>query len=159
MQLVLEVKSETASTLGWLLAVICAAAGGYIVLQKPFNPIIGWGLVGLAILIPLPFLAGAHVQRRLVINDLGIEDSRLSVGVISWNEIESAALENKYNNVFLILKLKNPEKFMARMPTEKRRLYERHQELGFQSFNVGISGVDVDPLDLLQLVRNKVKRA
>lgn len=159
MELVLEVKSESASTIGWVAAIVSAAGGAYILITKQANPVIGWGLVGLAALIPLPFLAGAHVQRRLVINDFGIEDSRFAMGPIPWNEIESAALENKYNNAFLCLKLKEPEKFLNRMPLEKKKLFMKHQELGFNSFNVGISGVDVDPLDLLQLVRNKTKRA
>ncbi|MEQ1877215.1 MAG: STM3941 family protein [Bdellovibrionia bacterium] len=150
-------KSESASTFGWLAAIVCAAGGGYILVMKPVNPVIGWGLLGLAALVPLPFLAGAHVQRRLVINDSGIEDSRFAMGVIPWNQIETATIENKYSNVFLCLKLKDPEMFLARMPPEKKKQILKNQALGFHSFNVGISGVDIDPLDLLELVRKKAK--
>ena len=157
MELVLEVKSESASIFGWVAAIVLAAAGAYILVMQPVNPVIGWGLVGLAALVPIPFLAGAHVQRRLVINDQGIDDSRFAMGIIPWYEIESVSLENKYNNVFLCLKLKDPEKFMARMPADKKRVFMKRQDLGFSGFNIGISGVDVDPLDLLALVRKKAK--
>ncbi|HEX4924832.1 MAG TPA: STM3941 family protein [Bdellovibrionales bacterium] len=159
MELVLEVKSRNASTIGWFAAICCVAGAAFILVSGKYNPMIGWGLLGAALLIPLPFLVGAHVQRRLIINDQGIEDSRLGVGVIPWSEIESAALESKYNNIFLCLKLKDAEKFLARMPHEKRLRYEKHFSLGFKTFNVSISGVDVDPIDMLSFVRERAKRA
>lgn len=119
-----------------------------------YDPVYGVAALVVAISIPLILWANVSYQKRLVINEDGITDSRLGVGLIPWNEIVDAHLESQYNNDYICLKLRSPDKFLSRLPPEKRIRVTNSHKLGFTGFNVSISGVDVDPIDLLQLVRD-----
>jgi hypothetical protein len=154
LELVLVTKSESGPRILVPLAVLIGLGGAYIITTGALNPIYGICALAFAILIPILVWANVSYQKRLVINEDGIVDSRLGVGLIPWSDILEAHLESKYNNAYICLKVRSPEKFLDRLPQEKRSRVLNSHKLGFTHFNVSISGVDVNPIDLLQLVRD-----
>jgi hypothetical protein len=158
MELAVSVKSRTGYWFTIPVVLLLGGAGTYFILQNRENPTIGIVLLGAsaAFLIMSWFIGG--YETRLVINDYGIEDRRLGVGLIPWNQIESVYLESKYSLQYLCLKVRSPEKFLDKLPHPKRQQLEKHRSLGFTIFNISVADMDIDPLDLLQLVRKMSKQ-
>jgi hypothetical protein len=155
MQVALNVKT---GNLGWLsfpLMLPLLGGGIYFLIENPNDPVIGGAMIAISFVIPLLFWATGQYETRLLINDFGIQDERLGVGLIPWGDIIEARIERKYNNNFLCLKVRSPEKLLARLAPGKRARYEANHDLGFTHFNVSITGINVDDLDLLEMVRQK----
>jgi hypothetical protein len=154
MEMALTVKSRGGSPLTTVLAIILIAAGLIIIFKfKQYLPIGGGLLVAAIMVLILSFIVGSGEETRMLINDEGINDVRLGVGMIPWTQIESVYLESKYNNQYLCLKLKSPQQFLSKLPHDKRARLEKHHSLGMTIFNISIGEMDIDPLDLLTLVR------
>ncbi len=92
---------------------------------------------------------------RLVLNDEGVFDRTLGVGVIPWSEITGATLRSVNRNYFVCLELRNPEQWTARLPPLKRALVSANKALGFASLNLNLSGIAADPMEVYKLVLDK----
>ncbi len=94
---------------------------------------------------------------RLVVNDAGVEDRTLGGGLISWGEIEEAYLLSIHSNPFICLELRDPARFLARLSPFKRRLARINRRLGFTECSLNLSGVAVDPQQLLELILHRIE--
>ena len=87
--------------------------------------ILALGLIALFWPKPLPVV---------VINDQGIFDRRLKIGVIQWSDILDAQIEME--GQFLCLRVRNPEAYISKLPPAQRKKMEFHQSLGFRMLNI-----------------------
>ncbi|WP_141211409.1 STM3941 family protein [Rhodoferax sp. TH121] len=85
---------------------------------------------------------------RLVLNDEGVFDRTLGVGVIPWSEITGATLRSVNRNYFVCLELRNPEQWTARMSLLKRAMASANKVLGFGALNLNLSALAVDPMEV-----------
>lgn len=92
------------------------------------------GLVGFPIAF---FRKGAQV----VINDEGIEDRRLKLGVIPWEDIDSLSLGKMKSTRFLCVWLVEPERYLARMSRWQRMMAIANEKLGFSAITISFSGL------------------
>ena len=89
----------------------------------------------------------------LVLNESGISDRRLGVGLILWEDITDAQIEGRYETHFLCLKVKDPDKYISRLSGAKLANMKYSQKLGFTMLNIDVNSFDIDPLELLEYVR------
>ncbi|MEW6734112.1 MAG: STM3941 family protein, partial [Acidobacteriota bacterium] len=92
---------------------------------------------------------------RIIIDDQGILDRTLGVGLIPWNEIDAAYLNSINGNYFISLELRNPEIFLARLSNVQRKLASANRALGFSDINVNLSGVDKRSEEIFKVVTQR----
>lgn len=129
-----------------LLVLTCALVGAsYFCTTLPgrTSPIVGWigvGFFGLGfIAFPLMFF---RTGPQVVINDQGIDDRRLKVGVIRWDAIRSLSISSISSAKFLCVEVVDPEQYLSRLPTWKRSLASANEALGLSALTISFSGLD-----------------
>ncbi|WP_317169659.1 STM3941 family protein [Hymenobacter sp. BT18] len=89
---------------------------------------------------------------RLHITDTGILDRTLGVGLIPWADITDAYVRSINQEYFICLLLRNEEAYLSRLPPLKRKLAAANEALGFTPVSVNLSGVDLNPEQLLEYI-------
>jgi len=90
----------------------------------------------------------------VILNDMGILDRRSGIGIIRWEDIQEIQVE--VVGPFLCLRLRNPEVYIARMPTHRRYKLKFHQNLGFKMLNISLKGLNANALFLLEHSRKMI---
>ena len=139
------------------LVVIALIVGGgsvYLLeMKKNFNLAMLLLLAG-GIFIFILLLAWPSSVPVLTMNEDGISDRRLGVGMILWSDIEDVQIENRYdNNHFICLRMVDPEKYVSRLTGAKLLNMRHSQKLGFTMLNIDVSAFDIDPLELMEHIR------
>jgi hypothetical protein len=152
-QLVIR-ASRTKYALFLILAVGFTAAGVFmIVTAKGSDQAIGWACtLFFGAGIPLFIKQLVDTRARLVIDDAGVFDRTLGIGVIPWQEITGAYLRSIASSDFICLELRNPELFLGKLSPIKRSVMRANESLGFTPINLNLSGVKGDSRDILELV-------
>ncbi|RTQ47805.1 hypothetical protein EJV47_17950 [Hymenobacter gummosus] len=89
---------------------------------------------------------------RLQISDKGILDRTLGVGLISWADISGAYLNAVNQEYFVCLHLRNEPIYLSRLSPLKRKLAGANAALGFTPLSINLSGVDLNPEQLLEYI-------
>lgn len=137
------------------LASIFVVAGFFILsTEKDFwSTIIGWACIvffGFGLLI---FLWQIFDTRpRIVIDQIGIFDRTLGIGIIEWQDIEHAYLNSIFGNKFISLVLHDNEKYLQRISKPKAKLAQYNKTLGFETINLNLSGVNIKPNEVFDLI-------
>ncbi len=113
-----------------------------------------------ACLISLSGILHAVWKKELLmqIDDVGIYDRRLGIGKIKWEDVAEVQLQVTEENRFLCFRMRNPEPYLARLKGKERERVLYHRGLGFQGFNIDVSPVDVNLLELKKLIDVRVGR-
>ncbi|MDU0372445.1 STM3941 family protein [Hymenobacter endophyticus] len=89
---------------------------------------------------------------RLQITDEGILDRTLGVGLIPWADIADAYVRSINQENFICLALHNEDEYVQRLSPLKRKLAGANSALGFTMLSVNLSGVDLNPEQLLEYI-------
>lgn len=89
---------------------------------------------------------------RLQINEIGILDRTLGIGLVPWVDIEDAYVASINNEHFICLHLENEDAYAGRLSPLKRKLAAANHALGFTHFSINLSGVDLNPEQLLEYI-------
>lgn len=139
-----------------LIIVIAILVGGgalyMFFVKKNFVLSVSMFIVG-AIVILLVYQFWPITSAVLIMNEQGINDRRLGVGVIDWFDIEEVQIEHRYQSQFICMRLRDPEKYIARLSGDKLIKMRDNQKLGFNMLNIDVSAFEVDPLQLMEHVR------
>lgn len=140
-----------------LIAIFAVAVGAMMVMDaKAKDAWIGWGcIIFFGASIPLFAREVFNTQPRLVLNDEGVFDRTLGVGIIPWTEITGATLRSVNRNYFICLEVRNPKRWTARMPPLKRAMVSANKALGFAALNLNLSAIAADPMEVYTLVLDK----
>lgn len=123
---------------GALVAMFCFLA------TQPdrLSQVVGWiGIVffGLGfIAFPVMFFRRSP---QVVINDEGIEDRRMKIGVIRWEDIRLLFIGSVKSAKFLCVDLVDPRKYVSRLPRLGRWLTVANEAMGFPALVIGFSGL------------------
>jgi len=93
---------------------------------------------------------------RLVIDDAGILDRTLKVGVIEWDDVEDATVGYIQGNAFVCMHLREPEKYLRRLSPVMRRIARANRSMGFTDLSLNLSGTDADPEQLRHAILREV---
>ncbi|TPG66660.1 STM3941 family protein [Hymenobacter nivis] len=89
---------------------------------------------------------------RLQISDAGITDRTLGVGTIRWHDIAGAYVRSVNREFFICLHLRNEAAYVGRLSPLKQKLKAANQALGFTPIAINLSGVAIDPEQLLEYI-------
>jgi len=93
---------------------------------------------------------------RLVIDDRGIFDRKLKVGVIEWHDIRGAYVDRVAGNAFICLELRDSAKYTSRLSPVRRLIARLNKTFGYTEFSLNLAGTAVDPDRLRQLILDGV---
>ncbi|GAB3238287.1 hypothetical protein GCM10027346_30710 [Hymenobacter seoulensis] len=128
------------------------AMGVFLIVKKGY-----WGQGLVTILF---FGAGVAIgirqyfdtRPRLQISDEGILDRTLGVGLIPWSDITDAYVRSINQESFICLEVLDEEVYTSRLSPLKRKLARANAALGFTTLSVNLSGVDLNPEQLLEYI-------
>jgi hypothetical protein len=118
----------------------------------------GEWLIGLLSIVFFGACAGVGVWQfldtrpRLQITDEGILDRTLAIGLIPWTDITGAYVHAVKQEYFICLHLRNEENYITRLSLLGRKLIAANRALGFTALSINLSGVEIDPEQLLEYI-------
>lgn len=128
----------------------------FLKLFLSFLGIVSTCFFGLILLLILP--KAIKNKAGLIITDEGLYDntSAISIGLITWTEIKNVSHSYSGTNIFFLVKLKNPEKFIARQKWLIKRIVMRlNYKMSDTPVQILVSLLDTDINTLYNIVAEK----
>ena len=141
-----------------LLLVVCLGfvAGGVFILmmdRSPKNLAGGWGcIVFFGAGVPIAVWQIFDSRPRLIIDENGINDRTMGVGLIPWSEIEDAYVMSIERNDFICLVVRDPSLWIHKLSPLQKAMASTNLKLGFTELNVNLSGIDVSSRQIHELI-------
>jgi hypothetical protein len=137
---------------------VAATVGLYFFLG--YLPTVLW-LCGLTFVGILLYTAvrGESTDACVVLDDKGVLDKRLKLGVISWEDIRRITFYDLYNTYYVCLELHNPETYLARQPQWLKLALKSRRLLGMSPFSISTAGLQMDYKTLAGLIHEGCERA
>lgn len=126
-----------------LVGAVAFLAGGVFLVRigRPFE---GWaGIVLFAVGFPQLLRSFLDGGPRLVIDDQGVLDRALGVGLIPWSEITGASVRALSGQRFVCLEVRDPRFFTAQLGSLRRALLRANRALGFPELSLSVSDLPV----------------
>jgi hypothetical protein len=129
---------------------------GAVILLLQLSPRLGWGMVALSSIYALVQLRslGEDVE-RVVIDDAGIRDSSLPVGVIGWGEVRGASVQSIGSVPVVALQLRDPERVIRRLPGARQFIARKALEAGLPGVYLTLVGTDGDPRRIADIINSR----
>lgn len=124
--------------------------------NRPSDVWLGWAMIiffGSG--IPIFIWQLLDNRPRLVIDERGVRDRTLGVGVIPWSEITGAYVQSIHGNDFICLELRTPELWVRKLSRMKRAMVSANRALGFTPLFLNLSGVNARTDEVLELIRKR----
>ncbi|MBN2716536.1 MAG: hypothetical protein JXX14_11835 [Deltaproteobacteria bacterium] len=93
---------------------------------------------------------------QVIIDENGIEDKRLKIGVIEWRHIDRISEGDIHGTKFLCLHLTDPEIYLQKLPTWKRRLTKSNNAVGFPEFSLSFVGLSPGYTEVRAFVSDQI---
>lgn len=78
---------------------------------------------------------------QVTIDETGIEDRRLRVGIIRWDDVSALSIDSVYSSRLLCIRINNPQEYLSRMPVWKRTLTRVSKSMGYSEFTISFAGL------------------
>jgi hypothetical protein len=131
------------------IALVSAAALGGLYLFLGYMPVPGWiAGIGIAIALVYRTIKGESHDPVITLDEQGIFDRRLKVGVIRWDDIRRAVPYSVQGMEYISLDLHDMKTYEARRPLWLRLLSKGQRLVGLSPVSIMASGLDMD-LDTL----------
>ena len=102
--------------------------------------------------IPMFLWQLVDARPRLIIDDRGVFDRMLGVGVIPWSEITGAYVCSIKSADFICLELRDPAPWLQRLSPIKRAMVPANEAMGFTALNLNLTGVSADVRQVHELI-------
>ena len=94
----------------------------------------------------------------IIINDEGINDKRLGMGLIRWSDIQSVRMHGLGGGYFISLELSNKEQYFARQSTFARLSSQIWRLYNISPIHIKVAYMDVTPDELFELIMTEVEQ-
>jgi hypothetical protein len=94
----------------------------------------------------------------IIINEEGINDKRLGMGIIRWSDIERVSMQGLGGAYFISLELMNSERYVSRQPMYTRISNQVWRLYNISPIHVKVAYMDVAPDELFELIVSEVER-
>ena len=137
----------------WKIGLIAfvAIVAVYLVLgYLPFLMLIAAGV--LALVLAISAIRGHDTDPCIIIDDKGVFDRRLQVGVIRWEDIRRIKSHSLSGAEYISLDLHNMNTYEARRPLWLRASAKTQRLSGMSPIAISTNGLDMDRAALLKLI-------
>jgi hypothetical protein len=133
---------------------------GAAILLLQLSAQLGWGMAALSGIYALVQLRslGEEIE-RVVIDDAGIRDSILPVGVIGWDEVQGASAQRIGSVQVVALQLRDPERFIRRLPGTRQFIARKAVEAGLPGVYLTLVGTDGDAPKIAEVINGRARAA
>lgn len=131
---------------------------GVLVVRTRNGMLIGWADIiffGCATLLCARNLL--DTRPRIVLDDNGVLDRTLKVGVIAWSDITDAYARSMHGQNFICLNLRDPEKYTSRLSPAMRRMVSLNAKLGFTDLSLNFAGTNANVSQLEALIQSRIR--
>ena len=145
-----------------LVIALSFVVGGALIIVRgePGDVWLGWAcVVFFGTGIPIFSWQLLDSRPRLVLDDQGVLDRTLGVGVIPWTEITGAELKSIQGNHFVCLQLRNPDRWLGQLSPLQRAMVSANERLGFSALNLNLGAINADPLVVYELILKRAAAA
>jgi hypothetical protein len=155
----LIVKSSPALSFAYALMCLAFVAIGVLMVTFAKDSSAVWfGWMGVAVFGV--FFASAlrftlDRRPRLILDENGLFDRRLGLGIIRWEDIEGAFLGSYARVDFIGLSLRNEDEYRRRLLIVRRLLYSANRPLGFPYFLVNLGAIEVASEEILESIMER----
>jgi len=141
-----------------LALAVCLLAIGAAVLALGMLNAVAWTLVALGGALALVQLRalGEEVE-RVVIDDSGIRDSILPVGIIGWSEVRGATVQEIGSVKVVALQLHDPERVIRWLPPARQFIARKALENGLPGVYITLVGTDGDPQIIADAINRRIQ--
>ena len=148
----LEVRTRPNNA--WRGLLVCAAALAGVYFFLGYLPFVFW-LIGPIAMIALLITAirGQGTDPVIVIDDEGVLDKRLKVGVIRWEDIRRIKSYSLSGALYISLELHDLKKYDSRRPLWLKSLSQVQRGFGMSSLAISTNGLDVDHSTLVHKIQ------
>jgi len=154
----IEVRVQNSNA--WRLLLIAPISIGLFYYVFGYLPVVLW-ILGGAFLIAIPYKVLNPPSREpcIVLNDEGILDTRLKIGVIRWRDVKRAYPYSIQGIPFVCLDLHNLSEYEARRPVLLRVLSNLQRLFGMSPVAISASSLDLDCATLLSQIHRGCETA
>jgi uncharacterized membrane protein len=155
-----KVKNSIWKFVSYIFLTLIFVVGGIFILfisKDTETTLTGWACIvffGLGFFVFLRQILDSCA--RIVIDENGVYDRTLDVGLIEWNDIEHAYQNSMIGNEFISLVLKDSEKYLQRTNKAKAKIARYNATLGFETININLSGVNKPSEEIFDILVNKI---
>jgi len=138
------------------LALLCAAALGGLYFFLGYMPVTGWiAGIGIAIALVYRTIKGDSDEPVIILDEQGILDRRLKVGVIRWDDIRRIVPYSLQGVEYISLDLHDMKSYEARRPLWLRLLSQGQRLFGMSSVSIMANGLDIHPDTLVHKIQER----
>ena len=145
----------------WRPLLIAAAAMAVLYFYLGYVPVIVW--IFLAVTAPFilyRLIRGVNTEDPIIILDEeGVLDKRLKVGVIDWTDIRRITSHSIYSAEYISLHLHDTGKYDSRRPVWLKLLSQVQRVFGMSSISISTMGLDVDRETLVDMIHEGCEMA
>jgi hypothetical protein len=143
----------------WRMALLFLVAAGVLYYMLGYLPFIVWVAGGvLLVALVVRLIRPESDDPCIVLNDEGVFDRRLKVGVIRWDDIRRMKWYNLHGAQYISLELHNLETYDGRRPTWLKLVSQLQRGFGMSSISISTSGLDMDTQTILQKLHHGCER-
>ena len=155
-----KIEVRVSANKKWRLVLIAPVAMGLFYYSFGYLPTSFW-ILGGALLVVLPFslLSGNGKEPCIVLDDRGVFDRRLKVGVIQWADIKRVYMYSLHGVPYVCLDLRELKKYEARRPVPLRLLSNVQRVFGMSPIAISAGSLDLDSGMLLHKIQEGCQAA
>ena len=118
-----------------------------------YLPVVLWICGGVFVVVLLySAMRGEDTGPCIILDDEGVLDKRLKLGVISWGDIRRIKFYDLHGANFICLELHNPETYLARQPKWLRLSGMSQRLMGMGPIAISTTGLQMDYKQLAGLI-------
>ena len=154
----LIVQPSRKKWLGYLALSLAFVAAGVWMIATEGSSLLAWECTVFFGCTALVFVRQLSDRRpRITIDEKGILDRTLRMGVIEWNDIDGAYLKRMPGATFICLQLRDAKKYTSRLSPRVQRVVALNEKLGATPVSLNLTGVEAKPQEVLDLIETQVR--
>jgi len=141
----------------WLVGAVAFVVVGLGAIMQ-HAPLVGWPALLLGgVLLFVASRPEGGPDERIVLDDTGVTDVTFGLGPIPWDQILRTELKPLARMQVISLEVTDAERWIKQQPEHLARFSAMARELGVSPVMLAISGIDMDPADLVKRINERAR--
>ena len=154
-----RIEIRTNPSYKWRMALVVFGCMILIYFYWGYLPVGLWVFGGLLVVVLLyQAVRDQSKDPCIVLDDEGVFDRRLKVGVIRWDDIYKIKLYDRDESRYISLELNEAQKYKARQPLWMRLISMAHRLHGMSATSISTDGLDMDRYTLAHKIHEGCER-